>query len=136
MPRTTSTSTLTKLIAKLRADHKHHVDALATIQSVFAQLGISHEGGKRRGRPPGRSGGKTSASRTRRRKRKHFGENAETFVLNLLKGKELTTAQINKAWKKAGRGGVANNSLTTLAKQKKVKRSAVKGGRGSKYSVA
>ncbi len=95
------------MIAKLRADHQHHVDALSTIQSVFNELAISPD-----------------------------GENAETFVLGLLNGKTLTTAQVNEAWKKAGRGGIANNALTNLAKQKKMRRSAVKGERGSKYSFA
>jgi DNA-binding transcriptional regulator YiaG len=56
------------------------------------------------------------------------------FILSLLKGrKSLTSKEINVAWKKAGRAGNADNTLSLMAKAKKVKRMKLKGQRGSVY---
>ena len=59
------------------------------------------------------------------------------MILGLLGGgKSLSTAEINAAWKKEGRGGTADNTLTKLVKDSKLKRESVEGQRGSIYTVA
>jgi len=52
--------------------------------------------------------------------------------------REVCAKAIQKShhWKGEGRGGSANNALTKLVQSKKLKRLAVKGERGSKYSIA
>ena len=72
-----------------------------------------------------------------KRKRGSFKETAEQMVLGLLAGgKSMATAEINAAWKKAGRGGSADSTLGKLVKAKKLKRQKVKKGKGSAYSLA
>jgi hypothetical protein len=69
-------------------------------------------------------------------KRGTFAVTAGEFILGLVKGKALTTRQVNDAWKKAGRGGVADSDLSILAKAGKIKREKLGGKRGSNYSLA
>ena len=57
-------------------------------------------------------------------------------VLAFVKAKNSpTTKRINKHWKSRGRGNTADNTLTKLVKEKKLKRTPVVEGRGSQYSV-
>lgn len=76
----------------------------------------------------------TKAGRPRKRgKFKHTGAQS---ILGLLKGrKALTTREINFAWKKEGRGGTADVMLGLMVKAKKLKRTKLKGQRGSQYLV-
>jgi chorismate mutase len=69
-------------------------------------------------------------------KRGYFRVNAATFVLGLLRGRTLTTKEIVARWRRAGRGGKADNVLTQLVKAGQVKREKIAGEQGSKYSVA
>lgn len=70
------------------------------------------------------------------RKRGSFNETAEQMILGLLAGgKSMTTAEINAAWKKAGRGGSADSTLGKLVKAKRLKRRKLKKGKGSNYSM-
>ena len=70
-----------------------------------------------------------------RRPRGTFKQTGEQFVLSLVKSKKATTtAQVNAAWKKAGRGGNADNTLYLLVASRKLKRTKIKGQRGSTYS--
>ena len=69
--------------------------------------------------------------------RKKFTKTANDFILDLLKsGKTMTTAQINAKWRQVQRPGNADNPLSLLAKDGKVKREKVEGGQGSQYSAA
>ncbi|MCG3178631.1 MAG: hypothetical protein BIFFINMI_00959 [Phycisphaerae bacterium] len=83
----------------------------------------------------GKKPGRKTAGRKRGR-RGSYAQTADQFVLALLKGKSLTTADLTAAWKKAGRGGKVDNVLTKLAKAGQVKRAKVSGGQGSNYSLA
>ena len=68
------------------------------------------------------------------RKRGQFKQTAEQSVLAWLKGrKALTSAQINAAWAQEGRLGNADNSLSLMVKARKLKRTKLKGQRGSEY---
>jgi DNA-binding transcriptional regulator YiaG len=58
----------------------------------------------------------------------------EEFILSLLKGrKALTSKEINAAWKKSGRVANADNTLSIMTKAKKMKRTKLKGRKGSEY---
>jgi DNA-binding transcriptional regulator YiaG len=80
--------------------------------------------------------GSAAQPAARRGKRGTFSQTAEEMVLGLLKGKALTTAQINAAWKKSGRKGSADVTLGKMVKARKLKRSKLKGQRGSAYKAA
>ena len=47
-----------------------------------------------------------------------------------------SAADVNKHWQGEGRGGKADNTLTKLVKDGKLKRHEVKGERGGRYSIA
>ena len=94
---------------------------------------------------PGRKPGKMVAAvmqvvapkaKKKPKKRGHFKETAAQFILGQVKGMGATTAQINKAWKAAGRGATASPNLSTLFKAKKLKREPLKGEKGFLYSLA
>lgn len=74
---------------------------------------------------------------TKRRKRGAFKQTAQDFILSLLKGrKSLTSSEINEAWKKAKRGGSADNTVSLMVKAKAIRRRKVEGLRGSEYREA
>ena len=61
----------------------------------------------------------------------------DELVLAFIKAKKNpTTKQINQHWKSRGRAYTADNTLTKLVKEKKLRRAPIMGGRGSQYSVA
>ena len=155
---------LASIIATLKAERQEHLDAVAEIDETFGQFGISAEGTPRRGRPPkskngrrkkvgrpkmakkkvaknGRrkKGKKAAAKKTTTKKagRRKFTKTANDFILDLLTGgKTMTTGEINGKWKQGRRSGTADNTLSLLAKDGKVKREAIEGKRGSRYSEA
>jgi len=70
-------------------------------------------------------------------KRGTYKQTAAEFVLGLIRSKKATTTgKINAAWKTAGRGSNADNTLYKLVGEKTLKRVKLKGERGSRYSVA
>jgi DNA-binding transcriptional regulator YiaG len=74
---------------------------------------------------------------TGRRPRAAGSPTAEQFVLSLLgSGKATTSGEINAAWRKAGRVGKADNTLSLMVKARKLKRARLKDERGSRYSTA
>src|ERR1035437_1673066 len=76
------------------------------------------------------------ATATKPRPRGKFKQTGEQSILSLLKGrKALVTSQINQAWKKEGRRGTADVTLGLMVKARKLKRTKVKGERGSRYSA-
>lgn len=86
-------------------------------------------------RPAKKTKGKRGKKKAGAKRRKRYDQTADEFVLGLLKGKTLTTAQLNAAWDKAGRGGKVDNVLTKVVKSGQVKRSKLD-GQGSNYSLA
>lgn len=78
-----------------------------------------------------------AAPRKTGRTRGQFAMTAEQFVTDLLStGGPTTSTAINAEWKKSGRAGDANVTLSKMTKAKKLKRVKLKEGRGSTYTVA
>ena len=147
---------LARVIDQLQSDRQRHLDAIAEIDELFGQHGIKTGTRKRRrgpGRPKGskkkakkkvakkrgrKKGGKKKARKaTKKKGRRSFSKTAEQLILDLLKGgKVMTTAEINSRWKQAKRGKTADNTLSKLVSDKKLKRENIKGERGSKYTLA
>lgn len=132
MAKSTAASDLSRVVADLQRQRDRHVAAIAEIDAAFARFGVKP--GAKRG--PGRPKGTGAKSKTSK-KRGRYGKTADQFVLDLLKmNKTLTTREINVRWKRAGRGGSADNILMTLTKGKQIKRENIKGARGSNYTIA
>jgi len=134
MPRFSPFVSLEKSLTKLVAERQTHVDALARINALFDKFCISVAASA----PVVAADAMVPApvKIAKSRKRKHFPQTAEEFVLSLLAGKSLITSAINKAWIAAGRKGNADTTLFMLNKKKAVKRVPLRVGKGSTYSVA
>ncbi len=159
--KTTNASELTRLINQLRQERQQHEAAIAEIDATFKAFGILASGGrggagkkgkkrataeapaaaktkgkgKRRGRKPA---GKRGAAKKAPWSRK-FTMTGDELILNFVRDKGgATTEEIRKHWDAAGRRGKAENNLTLLVKNGKLKRSKLENtkGRGSLYSIA
>ncbi len=82
-----------------------------------------------------KAGYKKAAPSKASRKRKQYAQTAEQFVLGLVKGKGAITSDINKAWQAAGRTGRADNTLNKMLNNSKLKRTPLKGKKGSTYTT-
>ena len=138
----TRVNELQSLVAKLQADREGHLDAIAQIDAAFDALGITMPKRKKRGRKPGKKKAVGTISKkkaAKKAKRKKFRMSANELVLATIKkadAKGITSAQVNRAWKAAGRPGDAYNTLGVLFKEKKIKRQKIKGAKGSQYWLA
>ncbi len=139
MAKTTTTAReLQAIIARLQNERQVHLDALADIDAVFAQFGITSQKTKRRRRP--RKAKKKVARRVAKRRKRQTKRKVSgpQSILNFVKraGKRgVNGAEIVKRWNAEGRAGGAYTPISKLVKAKKLKRRAVKGERGSRYSV-
>jgi hypothetical protein len=74
--------------------------------------------------------------RRRKRVRRKFAVSGEQMILNFVKSKSNPVGkEIEKHWSSEGRAGTAANLLSKLVKEKRLKRTPLKEGRGSRYSV-
>ncbi len=139
MPKYTSMKTLDKALSKLTKQWHEHRNGLAKIQAIFSKYGINPS----KAVPPAvqvqpEAAPATRAPSARKGKmRPRLAVSGSNFVLDLLgSDKVMTTAQIAAEWSRASRPGKADQPLSKLVKDKKVKREPVKTGKGSKYSLA
>ena len=143
------TADLSSRVDQLLQQRQQHLEAAekltATISQIEQLLGTAG-GAKRRGRPPGRPrltdfGGAMSAAprgprRGGRRKRQRFEISGEQSIINFIRShKDATTQDIKKHWASEGRGGTADNALSKLVREKKIKRYPLDGQRGSRFSA-
>lgn len=144
MPKLTQAKTFDRLISRFLKERQFHLEAVEEIDAIFNKHGIStlaHREGNgllaTATRHTAASGTQRSTKTAvgKRGRRKTYKETASEFIANLLKGKSLTTAEINAAWKKE-RKGTADNNLSAMFKAKQIKRAANKDGQGSSYSLA
>ena len=134
MPRSDVTAKFATTMSKLLDERMKRLAIIAKqtakvaeIEGLFERFGMSLEA-----RTPGRkAGAKKAVKAGGRRKRGHFKQTATEFILELLKGKALTTKEINVAWTKAGRGGRADTTLMNMAKAETIRRSKVASSAGS-----
>jgi hypothetical protein len=76
-------------------------------------------------------------NRKRKRSRRKFAVSGELSILNFVKSKSNPMGrEIEKHWTSEGRAVSAANLLSKLVKEKKLKRTPLKGERGSRYSLA
>jgi hypothetical protein len=152
-------------INELVKQRQFHADMLSTIDATLEKVRglLGGRGGmvgngmmpRRRGRPPG-SGKKQMAAAMsagagagagaagpgrgrgrRRRRRGSFAMSGDESVLSFVQKKgDATTSEIQKHWQSEGRGGKADNSISRLFKDKKLKRTPLENQRGSSYAVA
>lgn len=134
---------LAERIQQLEAERQQHADAIATIDDTLERV-RSLLGAARNGRQAATLGVEVkpvavpAAKPARKgRRRQGFKITGEESILQFVREhKNPTTAEITAQWKDEGRGGTANNPLTRLVADKKLKRVPNKGGRGSRYVLA
>ncbi len=133
--KTTTARELQAVITRLQQQRQSHLDALAEIDSVFAQFGIKP---RKRTLKAKKKVAKRVAKRRKRKARRTRKMSGPQSILNFVKraGKNgVTGAKIVRHWNAEGRAGKAYTAIGKLFKAKKLKRRAVKGERGSRYSV-
>jgi hypothetical protein len=125
---------LAQRIQSLLADRQQHASAIAAIDQVLERVGAAL-GKTTVNRQPRKSA--STVAKPAKRQRRTFTQNADQFVLAFITAKKSpTTKQINQHWKSQGRAYSADNTLTKLVKEKKLKRTPIVDGRGSQYSLA
>jgi len=139
MPRFGPVKKIAHEIKKLRAERAACAKKLAEIDALFAALGLATGGATAAvaevapaAAPAGRPG------RKGKRKRGKFAVSGDVSVLEFVKANAKCTAkEVNAHWQGEGRGGSANNTLTRLVQDGKLKRlQGAKGDRGGRYDVA
>ena len=140
-----SSGDLAGRIQQLVEQREHHAQAITTIDATLDQIGSLLRSGRdgiaiRRGpgRPPGPSMSTGVGRRGRRRRgRGSFSTTAEESILSFVKEhRNPTTQEIKTHWNSEGRGGTADNALSKLFKERKLKRTPLgEGIRGSRYSL-
>ena len=129
-------SALTSQIESLLARREEHQSAIEAIDETLEKISSMLHVPGRPGRPKG-SKNVVSRKGGQRRKRGSFAVSGDESILAFIKKVGTpTTKDVNNHWKGEGRGGTADNALTKLVKLKKLKRTNIKGQRGSQYSVA
>src|SRR5580765_2521942 len=139
------TADLSSRVDQLLQQRQQHLDAAeqisATIEQIASLLGTA-SGVKRRGRPPGRprlnaiGSAPSPGPRRGRRKRRRFEMSGEDSIINYIRGhRDATTQDLKKHWASEGRGGTADNALSKLVREKKIKRYPLEGRRGSRFAV-
>jgi hypothetical protein len=162
MSTVSSPAALPSFISKLLSDRHAHVAAVAAIDATLSRVSAALGGAapkvapvKAIAKPVAKKPVKKAAPALKAPvvkaavkapvvkkapavKAKKTGLTANDFVLGFVKDKKNPTSQeINKAWKDAGRKGMADNNLSLLTKIKKLKRVPLgEGIRGSRYSIA
>jgi hypothetical protein len=146
----TKTADLSSRVDQLLEQRQQHLDEAeklsATISEIERLLGVAGNGSRRRGRPPGRPGttlasaiGTASSSPGRKGKKRGRGRyemSGEDSIIGFIKThRNPTTQDVKKHWASEGRGGTADNALSKLVKERKIRRTSLIGQRGSTYSV-
>ena len=137
MPHTTSP--VADRIQQLMAQRQEHAAAIAAIDQVLEQIGqlLGQPATKTMAAPPTAQVMQPAKVAKGRRIRGSYATTAEESILALVKQKgSPTTQDIKKLWASEGRRGTADNVLSHLVKDKKLKRVKLVGLRGSRYSLA
>ncbi|HEY8751878.1 MAG TPA: hypothetical protein VIM11_28105 [Tepidisphaeraceae bacterium] len=147
----TKAADLSSRVSELQEQRQQHLEAVEKISATLAEIerlvGGAGNGAPRRGRPPGRpkaSGGSAigaeavgrSGGRGKKRTRGRFEITGEDSIIGFIKThRNPTTQDVKKHWASEGRGGTADNALSKLVSERKIRRIPMVGQRGSTYSV-
>ena len=108
----------------------------ALLAKWLAIRGLGKREALRRLEPEGAKGPSASGKKpSTRRPIRTFKRTGAEMILAVLKGKALPAREINAAWRKEGRAATADTTLGQLVKARKLKRTQVKGERGSRYTI-
>jgi len=142
------TADLSSRVDQLVQQRQEHLDAAQKISDTIAQIENLLGGAgapKRRGRPPGRPrmsalGAAPVAApngpRRGKRTRQRFAISGEQSIIDYIRShKDPTTQDIKKHWASEGRGGTADNALSKLVREKKIRRFPLDGQRGSRFAA-
>ena len=133
-------SAITNLPDRVQAlidERQRHTDAISGIDKILAgiaaSLGIATP--RKPERPPGIPSATTAAKPKRRRTRRNYGTTGDESVLAFIKqNRNATTSEVKAHWASEDRRGTADNVLSKLFREGKVKRKALgKGIRGSRW---
>lgn len=117
-------------IQTLLSSRRTHESAIADIDRVLDAVG-KLLGGK----PAGKVVAKPAAARSKLQ-RGTFAISGKQSILDFVKrAGSPTTSEINANWNAEGRRGPANNKLGGLVAAGKLKRSKIRGGKGSRYTL-
>ena len=131
MPRLPTLTMFEKSLSSLLVERQQHVEALAKIDALFTKFGITVGAAAK----PQATEVVPAPAATQGQKRRRSKQTASEFVFGLLEGgKSLATAQINAAWREAGRSGRADRVLMELTKAGRLKKAKLGGQRGSNYN--
>ncbi len=120
---------LMDLVKKLQAERAEYEKKIAEIDSVLEPMGLSPAS---RGKPGPKKGSKNTRKKSGRKKRGTFAKTAEESIYDYVKANpNATSADVNQHWTDEGRGGRADNTITRLVKDGRLKRTPLKGKRGS-----
>lgn len=134
---------LTQRVQDLLSQRQRHADELVRIDQTLAQIGTALQGlvnGARRGPGRPRAAAKQwlpaePTQRRRRGRRGSYKTTADELILSVVGQRGATTQQIKEAWKREGRGGTADNALSIMVRNGKLKRMKLKGQRGSTFTA-
>ena len=118
---------LLRELEALRLDRARHAQAIAHIDATLQRIRktLPH------GTPPA-----DDPAPSRPRKYRKLELTGREFVLDFLRRNGPATArEINHAWRTQGRGGVANNTLVDLQKDRLIERIPTPGERGGTYQL-
>ncbi len=155
MPAVTSSSNLVELIQKLESQQRAHAENAAALAETLSHIGSllgSLIGGQRPAaapkaavvaKAPAQKPAKSPASKpakpatASKGTQNRFAVTGDESVLGFIRKRgNPTTAEVQAHWTGEGRGASADNSLSKLFKDKKIKREPNKQGRGSRYTIA
>jgi hypothetical protein len=154
MPAVESPSNLVELVQKLEVQKGEHAQITAAVTSTLEQISgllgallggarpavasaISTKAPQPKASVTKAPAARLAASPAKAGKRQKFAISGDQSILNFVRRKgNPTTAEIQAHWKSEGRGASADNSLSKLFREKKLKREPNKQGRGSRYTLA
>jgi hypothetical protein len=134
---------LAEKIQQLQADRQRHVEAMATIDRVLAEIdqalrGVAPAPSQPSAAPPAPDGViRREVPTTPIRHRGRFNRTGIDSVLDFIRHHtNPTTSEINAHWRNEGRKGTVNVTLLKLLKDGLILREGDPGIRGSRYRLA
>jgi hypothetical protein len=145
-------SDITVRIQHLLEEREEHAEAIASIDATLARVGAALGGSPTHAAPakpaaifakaaPTKAAAKPVSAKpapvAAKPRPGKFAMSGEASILAFVKSKGNPVGRdIEAKWKSEGRKGRAINAVSKLVREKKLKRTPLKGERGSRYSIA